>query len=1153
MPKINKAFCFFFLIAFSLALVWFKGGYIIALGESAIPFYNLQNLFKIYSHVWTPISLGFYQTPVVSLPFFSYGLIFELLGFPGFLVQAIVFLTLAFLILLNSYIFGRYLFRDLVSKSKDKALIFGSLFYLFNLVCLVSVWNRLQYPFILFYVSLPLALFVFNQGLSKRKLIYSLYLGLLLIPFSMAFLAIPFMELLWATLGAYALFHIIINKNKNVTLFTIFYFSLCGIVWFLLNSWWLLQFFQYTLTLSHDIYSLSGNVATLKILSQVQGNLSYVFRLMNRDLLIKMEEVWGSFYFIPLFVFLSYLIPFLAFFPLLIKKKPSYIYFFLGFSLIMLFLIKGSEGPFGEIFLFLFSNFRPLEVFRGAFEKFGLVLPLAYMPLIIFSIILINENLKRKVGQLRANLILLGTGILLFLVLTFPYWNGWIFTYYVPHANNLKTGDYVKVPDFYKDANNYLNKDSQDFRVVVLPIENDSVTYNWNGHGFTGLDYTNGLFSKSFVTTSFGVENLDFVVSQFQDVLLNAPQFFTKAMNIVNAKYLMVRKDIDYKYRTTMNPNETEKLIRDGHIPNLSFEKQFGDLYFYRNNNLLPKIFVAKNIYSSPQEAPWKDILGLTNFNPGDAVLNSGITNEGYKFIDSHASTELFYPQIVFNYNDFPAVTYSDALSQIPKYFRFLPGDRFYVFITLKERISLLLTKDPEYKFFNLLDLTIKRVAELQRVALDKDTNNLDIARKNYIASLDEFKDFAQKYDPIYTRNIQYVRYKTEVQRIILEHLSLTSSSDSIKAKFDESESKLDQISSNLGIIPQYPALQGIKKIIAYRYSLREAGLYEIMLSNQQIDKWYIFNTDNIPVQVNDKVYYVNPTLNSDFFDFGRFLLNRGTNEIQIFLPDSINLSISGNQGKLETTEGTEQKIFLSNFDPQASYNLKFEYKVNSIANVALRVNTDIDYQQNGKRDTAKSIDLDSRTTNWTKFTFPFNFYRGARNGSLSFIVKPNEDCPNGDRTPIYFKQCKLKRNTQPITFEYRNLSIERIFSNPIILTKTNNVTPMKQPEKVSYTRVDPTKFKVDVKGAKGPILLVFSENFDGGWKASFADNGEKISDGNHFLVNSFANAWYIDRKGDYQIILSYSAEDLYNKGKIISLFAIIGSVVIIILHKRKK
>lgn len=98
----------------------------------------------------------------------------------------------------------------------------------------------------------------------------------------------------------------------------------------------------------------------------------------------------------------------------------------------------------------------------------------------------------------------------------------------------------------------------------------------------------------------------------------------------------------------------------------------------------------------------------------------------------------------------------------------------------------------------------------------------------------------------------------------------------------------------------------------------------------------------------------------------------------------------------------------------------------------------------------------------------------------------------------------------------------------------------------IRYTRINPTKYKIEVRGASEPFVLVFSDQFNKSWKVytkpsvaqddfsqsssveqygsiqkfqntMYWDNGifetigkQSISEDKHFMINGYANGWFI-------------------------------------------
>ena len=116
------------------------------------------------------------------------------------------------------------------------------------------------------------------------------------------------------------------------------------------------------------------------------------------------------------------------------------------------------------------------------------------------------------------------------------------------------------------------------------------------------------------------------------------------------------------------------------------------------------------------------------------------------------------------------------------------------------------------------------------------------------------------------------------------------------------------------------------------------------------------------------------------------------------------------------------------------------------------------------------------------------------------------------------------------------NISIySRSVSGPILWygdvrlfnsTNTINATPIVNFSKPNIRFVDnaPTKVIVHVSNATTPYYLVFRETYDPHW-AAFYSNGTEVNPKDHIAVNGFANAWYLNRTGNYTITLYYTLQ----------------------------
>ena len=94
---------------------------------------------------------------------------------------------------------------------------------------------------------------------------------------------------------------------------------------------------------------------------------------------------------------------------------------------------------------------------------------------------------------------------------------------------------------------------------------------------------------------------------------------------------------------------------------------------------------------------------------------------------------------------------------------------------------------------------------------------------------------------------------------------------------------------------------------------------------------------------------------------------------------------------------------------------------------------------------------------------------------------------------------------------------------------------------------------KVNIKkGDDRNEMLIFSELFDFNWVAIYSD-GTIIPNEKHYLVNTYANGWILDRNGDYSITLQFKPQNFLNLGKQISAISIFAGIMYLGFAKWRK
>jgi hypothetical protein len=111
------------------------------------------------------------------------------------------------------------------------------------------------------------------------------------------------------------------------------------------------------------------------------------------------------------------------------------------------------------------------------------------------------------------------------------------------------------------------------------------------------------------------------------------------------------------------------------------------------------------------------------------------------------------------------------------------------------------------------------------------------------------------------------------------------------------------------------------------------------------------------------------------------------------------------------------------------------------------------------------------------------------------------------------------------------------------------------------YEKINPTKYKVDIKDATRPYVMSLAQSYDPLWVAYIDDpsgpNGEVSKhDINNKIKStplySIINGFYIDRKGDYSLIIEYEPQKWFLEAGIVSIIALILSVIALVIQESR-
>ncbi len=132
---------------------------------------------------------------------------------------------------------------------------------------------------------------------------------------------------------------------------------------------------------------------------------------------------------------------------------------------------------------------------------------------------------------------------------------------------------------------------------------------------------------------------------------------------------------------------------------------------------------------------------------------------------------------------------------------------------------------------------------------------------------------------------------------------------------------------------------------------------------------------------------------------------------------------------------------------------------------------------------------------------------------------------------------------------------------------------PAPAPPTISFRQINPTRYAAHVENATAPFFLILSDSFHSDWRAyiltrrdavagTFLEQsallawvgrgGARTEIAQHDMVNGFANAWYVDHAGSFDVEIEFLPQRLYEGGIIVSLLTLIGCVAALLFVRRK-
>jgi hypothetical protein len=788
--------------------------------------------------------------------------------------------------------------------------------------------------------------------------------------------------------------------------------------------------------------------------------------------------------------FYFWILPLVAFSALLFIKKDRKILFFATLALAGIFLGKGITEPFGNIYSWLYYNMPGFSFFREP-SKFYFLIAFAYAVLFSYftaGFFRIIES-KFSVG-LKSRLIKLVYIIPLSLV----------FVSIASPVIHGTLGDAFRqthVPKEYDTLKDYLLNQKEFFRTMYVP----------NYQRFEALSSNHP--SVAYLGIPKDQKTID-----------------PEILKMFSVKYIIAPYDSTNDVYRHYAPREAweRKIGETADIKKID-NPAFGNISVYENTlGYLPHIFASDNeIYVKGAPALLKEIPSLLPDKKNAIYFSESAKNKGKKYdIQPHPLLNTYYiaancircedtkPWENFNY----------------PFAKYLPDSPFYFYIKQKEKDALkALQPDPQIYHLQMAYFSLKRILEAQRI-IDSDLNIEYLKRvlADHQLISDTLSAYYDQVDNTALQNNDYLlklQDYVEIEEKILGDImrGKAENEDTLITTLLQNEYyRLDAINTKLKR-KIWLSTDGIKK---YTVDVPESTKAEIIIKNDDTFANYDLKLRQEKL---DKVSESN-----GWISYGERRFEKGLNPLSIELTNEKNLvatseavlSAKGEEGFKKYT------IPVTHFNEENELIVSFTYNLLQGKPARFFLSQDADRISNGIPEVELNQYLKIGNA-WNTVSGKITPKEGSKRVNLEFWVEGEI----GHDSTLIVKDLKVQSVVKPIILLRENKTVSSI--NPI---------------NVEVKTIDPTHYQAIVTGATEPYTLVFNELFHNGWRASI-DN-QNIPDEKHIEMNGYANAWFVDKTGNYTVDLYFTPQKYYTIGIGISV-VVLALLLLSAIYFRKR
>lgn len=1048
---------------------------------------------------------SFFQPALFLWQGFFY--VLSLVNIPLDIVIKIFTTTIYILGFIFSYLFYRVLFKEKKWGTKYFAFIFA-LFYILNPAAILVVVGTLElYAF-------PICFYFFIKFLDTKNILYSIPFAFFL---NISFFpglpqAKPLIVFIIATFFLIVIYTLL--RNIRIKSLVIPLTILAGFT-FLLNAFVLIPFmtdafgdkglYQYY---TSEVITYNGDA------DLYSAAIPYTTRFYNSNLVDKNSPL-GHFLANPLFISWTFFILFFGLVSVFFtqdKKDKQLLYICLCAFLVLIFIAKGANPPFGEIYRWSLSHIPIVKLFRTTSTSIigGVIF---YTIMLTISMYFISKRWRVALPVIVIVHIIVLHGIYL--------------GYKLENASLIRQKG-ISIPKEYFKMGNILDNLKKEGRVLVLPLSDGYITKKWS---YTGQPLMPWLTKRPIISSDLSTTD------NFDERTFNELCSFTSLYNI---RYLLqekdtlgkeIKKDIDYQGKNLI-------------------ENSYFKLQEAKDTCYLPHFYTSENtIYfnGSIQRIPNLSYLPIYNknsiiFTPNNAIKKKQ-NEEELKNRVKNFVTEVLPNNVDYNF-DKKVYIYSvfgeDNLigSIIYPYVHISPNSIFYPFVLWKEENSL---KKIQPHTRHLLDRELffasKKIYETSIWGYTSSDKTQALFKSYMERAIQTAATSEESRDNL---ELAY-EYLQGFRKKIKE--TIKTSSFWNKEKINSWAKLFDSLERQIKNLHKYSDYNNLSFSISpgqhHGYMLLDKGR---SLIDSSIKISVFFNDNQIAT------YSAKEIENKVIIDLGNLKTSSSKSTMTVQITNRENLIDSSKWNTLEQMQSVTINsggiLFSPNLKvassgvysspviyqeikewiPGATYLLKIRHRENDGANLHLRLRE--------KRNV-----YDKNTDSWHR-------------DELNIINNDINSKPKGDELKVIVTADKNATGASLYisglngVAKIESVEVERILTPNIYLVdeKINQKTIANKKTTINFTKVDPTKYKVTINNMTKPTILVFSENFEKGWKM-YGKNNTYLPETQHFFVNGYANAWYLtpkdlDGKNQSEFVIEYVPQRLLYLGQFISIVA---------------